>query len=138
MKNTSFSEEERAAMKERARELKAEANKESGEKALLAKIAEMSGSDRTIAEELHKIIMETAPTLTPKTWYGFPAYANSEGKVVCFFQPAEKFKTRYATLGFSDQAALDDGDMWSTSYAIIKLNSEEKKTVITLIKKAVH
>ena len=121
-KSKSFSAEERAAMKERARELKAEAEKADGESALLAKIAEMKGNDRAMAKRLHAIVKATAPDLTPKTWYGMPAYAR-DGKVVCFFQSAQKFKTRYATLGFSDKANLDDGAMWATDFAIKDLTS---------------
>ena len=132
-----FSAEERAAMKERARELKAEAAKADGEAALLAQVAEMKGSDRTMAKRLHAIVTKTAPTLTPKTWYGMPAYANAEGKVVCFFQSAGKFNSRYATFGFSDEANLDKGAMWPTSYALAKLTDAEEKQIAALVKKAV-
>src|SRR3712207_5575342 len=111
-----FTEEERAAMRERAKEQKAEAraekNRAEGESAVLAKIAEMQGPDRAMAERLHAIVKASAPVLSPKTWYGMPAYANKDGKVVCFFQSAQKFDARYATLGFSDQANLDEGAMW--------------------------
>ena len=123
-----FTAEERAAMKERAQELKAEArankNKAAGESDVLAKIAEMQGTDRAMAERLHAIIKASAPALSPKTWYGMPAYAK-DGKVVCFFQSAQKFKTRYATLGFSDKANLDDGQMWPTAFALKKLTGAE-------------
>lgn len=135
-----FTAEEKAAMKERAKELKAEArankNKEEGEKDVLAKIAEMSDSERAIAQRLHEIIKATAPTLTPKTWYGMPAYA-IDGKVLCFFQSADKFNSRYATLGFSDVAALDDGSMWATSFALKELTDTEEAKIIELVKKAV-
>ena len=132
-----FSDFERAAMKERALELKAEAEKEDGEKILLAKLAEMPEPDRTIGKKLHALIMANSPTLSPKTWYGMPAYANREGKVVCFFQNADKFKASYATLGFSDLAKLDEGDMWPTSFALKKLTAAEEKKIIELVKKAV-
>jgi uncharacterized protein YdhG (YjbR/CyaY superfamily) len=131
-----FSAEERAAMKERAQELKAEANKADGEKALLAKIAEMRGSDRAIAKRLHATITASAPALSPKTWYGMPAYAR-DGKVVCYFQPAAKFKSRYVTFGFSDEANLDEGAMWPTSFALKELTAAEEKTISVLVKKAV-
>jgi uncharacterized protein YdhG (YjbR/CyaY superfamily) len=133
-----FSAEERAAMKERARELKAEAAKADGEAALLAQVAEMKGSDRTMAKRLHAIIKKTAPTLSPKTWYGMPAYANEDGKVVCFFQSAGKFNSRYATFGFSDEANLDKGAMWPTSFALAKLTAAEEKQIAALVKKAVR
>ena len=112
-----FTAEERAAMRERAREQKAEAQRADGERAVLAKIAEMQGPDRAMAERLHEIVKASAPSLSPKTWYGMPAYANKDGKVVCYFQSAEKFDARYATLGFSDKANLDEGAMWPTSFA---------------------
>ena len=135
-----FDEEERAAMKERARELKVEsrarAAKQDGESDVLGKIAEMSDPDRAIAERLHALIRENAPELVPKTWYGMPAYAK-DGKVVCFFQPADKFKARYSTLGFNDPAHLDDGNMWPTSYALTKLTAADEAKVIELVKKAV-
>ena len=136
-KSKGFTADERAAMKERAQELKAEASKADGEKALLAKIAEMKGSDRTIAKRIHAIVKDAAPELSPKTWYGMPAYANEDGKVVCFFQSAQKFKSRYATLGFSDQANLDDGVMWPASFAVKKLTDAEEKKIVKLVKKAV-
>src|SRR5439155_3362692 len=122
-KSKGFTDEERAAMKERAQELKAEgrrgprADKADGESAVLAKIAEMQGPDRAMAKRLHAIIRASAPALSPRTWYGMPAYA-MDGKVICFFQSAQKFKTRYATLGFSDQAHLDDGTMWPNAFAL--------------------
>lgn len=134
---TGFSDDERAAMKERAKELKAETEATDGETALLAKIAQMPEPDRTMAKRLHTIIKSSAPGLTPKTWYGMPAYANSDGKVVCFFQGAFKFKYRYATLGFNDPANLDEGDMWSTTFALKKLTTTEEKKIAALVKKAV-
>jgi uncharacterized protein YdhG (YjbR/CyaY superfamily) len=130
-----FSAEERAAMKERAQELKAEANKADGEAALLAKIAEMQGPDRAMAKRLHAIIKASAPALSPKTWYGMPAYAN-DGKVVCYFQSAQKFNSRYATFGFSDEASLDEGAMWPTSFALKKLTAAEEEMISALVKKA--
>jgi uncharacterized protein YdhG (YjbR/CyaY superfamily) len=132
-----FTAEERAAMKERAKELKAEAAKADGEKALLEKVAEMPESDRIMAERLHALITATAPALTPKTWYGMPAYAK-DGKIVCFFQSADKFKSRYATFGFNDDANLDDGAMWPTSFALTKLTAAEEKKIRALVKKAVR
>jgi uncharacterized protein YdhG (YjbR/CyaY superfamily) len=134
---TGFSAEERAAMRERAKELKAEAAKADGEKALLEKVAEMKGSDRAMAKRLHAIITEAAPALTPKTWYGMPAYAR-DGKIVCFFQSAEKFDSRYATFGFSDEARIDQGAMWPTSWALKELTPAEEKKIATLVKKAVR
>jgi uncharacterized protein YdhG (YjbR/CyaY superfamily) len=131
-----FTDEERVAMKERARELKAEADKADGESALLAKIAEMQGSDRAMARRLHAIIKASAPALSPKTWYGMPAYAR-DGKVVCFFQSAQKFKSRYATFGFSDEANLDEGVMWPTSFALKELTAAEGAKLGALVKKAV-
>ena len=116
-KSKGFTDEERAAMKERAQELKAEARKADGESAVLAKIAEMQEADRSMAKRLHAIIKASAPALSPKTWYGMPAYAK-DGKVVCYFQSAEKFKSRYATFGFSDEANLDEGAMWPPSFAV--------------------
>ena len=133
-----FTADERAAMKERAQELKAEAGKADGEGALLAKIAEMKGSDRAIAKRVHAIVKSAAPDLSPKTWYGMPAYADKDGKVVCFFQSAQKFKSRYATLGFSDQASLDDGAMWPTTFALKDLTPAEEKKIVALVKKAVR
>ena len=135
-KSKGFSAEERAAMKERARELKAEAEKADGESALLAKIAEMKGRDRAMAKRLHAVVKANAPELSPKTWYGMPAYAR-EGKVVCFFKSAAKFKSRYATLGFEEAANLDDGAMWPTSFALKDLTDAEEKKIVALVKKAV-
>lgn len=139
-KSQGFSDFEKAAMKERARELKAEErmnrDKEAGESAVLAAIAAMEGQDRAMAERLHAIITASAPTLSPKTWYGMPAYA-MDGKVVCFFQSAQKFKARYATFGFSDTAKLDDGAIWPTSFALKKLTATEEKKIVALVKKAV-
>ncbi len=135
-----FTKEEKAAMKARAKELKAEARankkREEGEAALLEKVAEMSGSDRTMAERLHELITTTAPDLWPKTWYGMPAYAR-DGKVVCFFQSAEKFNARYATLGFNDTANLDEGVMWPTAFALKEITAVEEESIVTLVKKAV-
>ncbi len=135
-KRTTFSAEERAAMKERAQELKAEASRADGEKALLAKIAEMKGTDRAMAKKIHAVIKASAPDLSPKTWYGMPAYAK-DGKVVCYFQSAGKFKSRYATFGFSDEANLDKGTMWPTSFALKKLTAADEKAIGALVKKAV-
>jgi uncharacterized protein YdhG (YjbR/CyaY superfamily) len=135
-KSEGFTAEERAAMKERARELKAEAQRADGESAVLAKIAEMQGQDRTMAKRLHEIVKASAPELSPKTWYGMPAYAK-EGKVVCFFQSAKKFNSRYATLGFSDKANLDEGAMWPTSFALKELSATEEAKISALVKKAV-
>ena len=138
--SASFTAEERAAMKERARELKAEArankDKAAGERDLLAKIAEMPEPDRAMAERLHAIIKASAPALSPKTWYGMPAYAK-DGKVVCFFQSAQKFNSRYATLGFSDEANLDEGAMWPTSFALKELSAAEEARIGALVKRAV-
>jgi uncharacterized protein YdhG (YjbR/CyaY superfamily) len=139
-KSNGFTDEERAAMKERAKELKAEARgkkaKAEGEADLLAKIAEMQGSDRAMAKRLHAIVKASAPDLVPRTWYGMPAYAK-EGKVLCFFRPAEKFKDRYATFGFNDVAKLDDGAMWPTSFGLKKLTASDEKKIAALVKKAV-
>jgi uncharacterized protein YdhG (YjbR/CyaY superfamily) len=139
-KSTGFTDEERAAMKERAKELKAEArankDKAYGESAVLAKIAEMPEPDRLMAERLHAIIKASAPALSPKTWYGMPAYAK-DGKVVCFFQSAQKFNARYATFGFSDEANLDEGAMWPTSFALKELTADEEAMIGALVKKAV-
>ena len=132
-----FSAAERAAMKERAKELKAEAAKADGEKALLEKVAEMKGTDRAIATRLHKVITAAAPSLAPKTWYGMPAYAK-DGKIVCFFQSAAKFDSRYATFGFSDEANIDQGAMWPTSWALKDLTAAEEKKIVALVKKAVR
>ena len=135
-KSKGFTAEERAAMKERAREQKAEAQKADGERAVLAKIAEMQASGRAMAERLHAIIKASVPDLSPKTWYGMPAYARG-GKGVCFFQSAEKFNTRYATFSFSDEASLDEGAMWSISFALKELTATEEAKISTLVKKAV-
>ncbi|HEY7729279.1 MAG TPA: DUF1801 domain-containing protein [Gaiellaceae bacterium] len=139
-KSKGFTAEEKAAMKERARELKAEerANKDRafGERAVLAKIAEMPEPDRAMAERLHAIVGASAPALSPKTWYGMPAYAR-DGKVVCFFQSADKFKTRYATFGFTDEATLDEGAMWPTGFALKELTAANEARIGALVKKAV-
>jgi uncharacterized protein YdhG (YjbR/CyaY superfamily) len=135
-KSKGFTDEERAAMKERAQELKAAARKADGESAVLAKIAEMRGSDRALAKRLHAIVKVSAPALSPKTWYGMPAYAKN-GKVVCYFQSAQKFNSRYATFGFSDEANLDEGAMWPTSFALKELTATEEARISTLVKKAV-
>jgi uncharacterized protein YdhG (YjbR/CyaY superfamily) len=133
-----FTDEERAAMRERARELKAAARggAADAEGDVLSKIAEMPERDRAIAERLHAIVKDSAPGLSPRTWYGMPAYAK-DGKVVCFFQSAQKFKSRYATLGFSDQANLDDGAMWPTAYALKELTVADEARIVALVKKAV-
>jgi len=139
-KSARFTDDERAAMKSRAQELKAEArsnkDKAEGERALLAAIAAMQESDRVMAERLHAIVQDTAPNLSPKTWYGMPAYAR-DGKVVCFFKSAEKFNSRYATLGFEEAAMLDDGAMWPTSYALTTLTAADEARIAALVKKAV-
>jgi uncharacterized protein YdhG (YjbR/CyaY superfamily) len=136
-----FTDEERAAMRERAKELKAEArankNRAAGESDVLAKIAEMQEPDRAMAKRLHEIVKASAPALSPKTWYGMPAYANKDGKVVCFFQSAKKFNSRYATLGFSDEANLDEGAMWPTSFALKELSATEEAKIGQLVKRAV-
>jgi uncharacterized protein YdhG (YjbR/CyaY superfamily) len=134
-KSKGFTAEERAAMKERARELKAEAQKAEGESDVLAKISEMPEPDRAMAERLHEIVKASAPALSPRTWYGMPAYAK-DGKVVCFFQSAEKFDARYATLGFSDKANLDEGAMWPTSFALKELTAAEEARISALVKRA--
>ena len=136
-----FTDEERAAMKERARELKAEAradrDRAAGETDVLAKIAEMPGPDRALAERIHAIVTASAPALSPKTWYGMPAYAK-EGKVVCYFQSAQKFNSRYATFGFSDEANIDEGAMWPTSFALKKLTAADEAKIGALVRKAVN
>ena len=138
-----FTAEERAAMRERAKELKAEgrrgkaADKLDGERDVLAKIAEMPQPDRTIAERLHAIVKASAPDLAPRTWYGMPAYANKAGKVICYFTAAAKFKSRYATFGFSDDAKLDEGTMWPTSFALTELTAADDARIGALVKKAV-
>ena len=140
-KSKGFTDEERAAMKARVQELKAEEraskNKAEGESAVLAAIAAMKEPDRTMAKRLHAIIKASAPALWPKTWYGMPAYANKDGKVVCFFQTAQKFNTRYATLGFNDSANLDEGAMWPTAFALKELTATEEARISALVKKAV-
>jgi uncharacterized protein YdhG (YjbR/CyaY superfamily) len=128
--------EERAAMKEHAKEMKAAAGKADQESEVLAKIAEMPESDRVMAERIHAVVKASAPDLSPKTWYGMPAYAK-DGKVVCFFQAADKFKARYATFGFNDDANLDDGTMWPTSWALTKLTAADEKKIGELVKKSV-
>ena len=139
-KETGFTDEEQAAIKERAKELKAEAraekDREAGESALLEKIAEMPEPDRGMAERLHEIITTNAPDLLPKTWYGMPAYAK-DGKVVCFFQSAQKFNSRYATFGFNDTANLDEGNIWPTAFALTKLTVADEARIASLVKKAV-
>jgi uncharacterized protein YdhG (YjbR/CyaY superfamily) len=137
-KTTGFTAEERAAMRERARELKAAKNKEEAERDVLAKIAEMPKADRIMAERIHAIVKASAPDLAPRTWYGMPAYANEDGKIVCFFQSAQKFKSRYATLGFNDSANLDTGVMWPTAFALKELTAAEEKKIAALVKKAVR
>ena len=132
-----FTAEERAAMRERAKELKAEAAKADGEKALLEKVAEMKGTDKAMAKRLHAIITAAAPGLSPKTWYGMPAYAKDD-KIVCYFKSAEKFKTRYATFGFEQAANLDDGAMWPTCWALEELTAADEKRITALVKKAVR
>ena len=129
--------EERAALKERLKEEKAEREGRAAESDVLEKIAEMPESDRVMAERIHEIIKTSAPVLSPKTWYGMPAYANQEGKVVCFFQAADKFKARYATFGFNDMANLDEGAMWPTSFALKELIAEDEAKIVALVKKAV-
>jgi uncharacterized protein YdhG (YjbR/CyaY superfamily) len=128
-----FSDEEKAAMRERAREAKGK----DGESDLLAKIAEMKEPDRAMAERLHALMKDVAPDLTPKTWYGMPAYAK-DGQIVCFFQPAAKFKARYSTFGFNEKANLDDGEMWPTAYALTELTPAAEKKIAALVKKAVR
>jgi len=132
-----FTAEERAAMRERAKEVKAAANREEAERDVLAKIAEMPEPDRDMAERLHALVKESAPELEARTWYGMPAYSK-DGKVVCFFQSASKFKARYATLGFNDRASLDEGAMWPTSFALTKLSPADEKKIAALVKKAVR
>jgi len=136
-KKDTFSVAERAAMKERARELKAAKTKAEWESDVLAKIAEMPDADRVMAERLHALIKESAPALSPKTWYGMPAWAK-DGKILCYFQSADKFKARYATFGFNDTASLDEGAMWPTSFALKKLTAAEEKLIAGLVEKAVR
>ena len=135
--STGFTAEERAAMRERAKELKAAQSKVDGASDCLAKIAEMQGSDRTMAERLHALITGSAPDLAPKTWYGMPAYAK-EGTIICFFKSARKFATRYATLGFSDKAHLDEGTMWPTDFALTELTADDEARIAALVQKAVR
>ena len=135
-RSAGFTAEEKAAMRERARELKAASGRADGERDVLAKIAEMPASDRAMAERIHEIVAATAPELSPRTWYGMPAYAK-DGNVVCFFQSAGKFKARYATLGFSDKARLDDGGVWPTAFAQKKLTAVEEARIVALVRKAV-
>jgi uncharacterized protein YdhG (YjbR/CyaY superfamily) len=138
--STGFTADEKAAMRERARELKAESRRDAdradGERDLLAKIAEMPESDRVMAERIHALVAATAPDLSPKTWYGMPAYAR-DGKIVCFFKSADKFKARYATLGFEEDAHLDDGAIWPTSWALTKVTAADEARIVALVKKAV-
>jgi uncharacterized protein YdhG (YjbR/CyaY superfamily) len=134
VKSTGFTDEERDAMKERARELRA--GKEDGESEVLAKLAALPQPERALGERLHAIIKASAPDLAPKTWYGMPAYAKDD-KVVCFFQSAQKFKTRYATLGFSDKAKLDEGPMWPTVFALKELTAEVEARIVALVRKAI-
>jgi uncharacterized protein YdhG (YjbR/CyaY superfamily) len=134
-KSAPFTSEERAAMRERAQELKAQRGRAEGETDVLAKIAEMPESDRVMAERIHAIVKAGAPSLSPKTWYGMPAYAR-DGKVVCFFKSADKFKSRYATLGFEEAANLDEGAMWPTSYALKELTPAGEEMIAALVKKA--
>jgi uncharacterized protein YdhG (YjbR/CyaY superfamily) len=135
MASKGFTAEEKAAMRERVKELKASKSKAEAEKGVLAKIAEMPKSDRVMAERLHAIVKDSAPDLAPRTWYGMPAYAK-DGKVLCFFQSADKFKSRYATFGFSATANLDQGVMWPTSFALKELTAAEEKKIAALVKKA--
>ena len=133
-----LSAEERAALKETMQERKAAERGENDERAVLAKFAEMSGSDRAIAKRLHELVKSNAPSLSPKTWYGMPAYADKDGKVVCFFTPADKFKSRYATFGFNDTAKLDEGTMWPTSWALKELTAADAAKIGALVKKSVR
>lgn len=140
--NKGFTAEEKAAMKDRALELKAEAkaskNREEGEKAVLAAIAAMkNANDRSMGKRIHELVTAAAPELMPKTWYGMPAYADKDGKVICFFQAASKFGVRYATFGFQPDANLDDGNMWAASFALVKLTAAEEAKIVALVKKAV-
>lgn len=140
-KSTGWTDDEKAAMRERAKEMKAEAragkNRAEGEKAVLAAIAQMKDPDRSMGKRLHEIVTAAAPSLMPKTWYGMPAYADADGKVICFFQAAGKFNVRYATFGFQPDAKLDEGNMWAASFALIKLTAAEEAKIIALVKKAV-
>jgi uncharacterized protein YdhG (YjbR/CyaY superfamily) len=136
-KSTGLTAEEKAAMKETLKERKMAANKEEAEKAALEKIAEMPEPDCSMAKRIHEIIKDSAPALSAKTWYGMPAYANQDGKIVCFFQTGQKFGSRYATFGFQDSANLDEGNMWATSFALTKLTAADEKKITALVKKAV-
>lgn len=140
-KSKGWTDVEKAAMRERAKEMKAEAragkNREEGEKTVLAAIAAMKEPDRSMAKRIHEIVKATAPTLMPKTWYGMPAYANADGKVICFFQAASKYSVRYSTFGFQPDANLDEGNMWAASFALIKLTAVEESKIAALVKKAV-
>ena len=136
MSGERFTAEERAAMRERAKELKASNNRAESERAVLEKIAEMPARDRAMAKRIHKLVATNAPGLTPRTWYGMPAYAK-DGKIVCFFQSSQKFKTRYSTFGFNDTANLDDGAMWPVAFALTKLGAGEEARIAGLLKKAV-
>ena len=136
-KSNGFTAEERAAMRERVKEAKANQNREDGERDVLAKIADMEPSDRAMAEGVHAVMKAVAPDLAPRTWYGMPAYAHADGKVLCFFRDARKFKTRYATLGFSDRAKLDEGAMWPTDFALTQWTADVEKRIGALVKRAV-
>lgn len=131
-----FTAEEKAAMRERARESKADASREAGERDVLAKIAEMTAPERAIAERIHAIVAACAPALAPRTWYGMPAYAK-DGKVLCFFQAADKFKSRYSTFGFTDEADLDDGEMWPTGFVVMELTAEVERRIEALVRQAI-
>ncbi|MBE7536237.1 MAG: DUF1801 domain-containing protein [Anaerolineales bacterium] len=137
-KNSGLSAEEIAAMKETIKERKMAANKEEMEKAVFEKIAAMKDNERVMAKKIHGIVKAVAPQLTPKTWYGMPAYANAEGKVICFFQAASKFGVRYSTLGFNPDAKLDDGNMWAAGFAVVKITAIEETKIAALVKKAVR
>ena len=136
--NSGLSAEEIAAMKETLKERKQAANKEEAEKAVLEAIAKMKEPDRALAKRIHEIVKTSAPSLSPKTWYGMPAYADADGKVICFFQAASKFNVRYATFGFQPEATLDDDNMWAASFALVKLTSAEEAKITALVKKAVR
>ena len=137
-----FTKEEQDAMRARAKELKAEAkaakNREEGEKAVMNAISQMGDVDKSLATKIHQIVKETAPSLWPKTWYGMPAYATTEGKIICFFQSASRFKVRYSSFGFQPDAKIDEGNMWATSFALTKITSAEEARIIELVKKAVQ
>lgn len=137
-KFTGFDDTERAAIKARTLELKAEAASANGEKQVLAAIAKLPEPDKSLAKKVHAIVRKTAPQLIPKTWYGFPAYANKAGKIICFFQYAAKFKYRYSTIGFQDSAKLDDGNLWPVVYAVTKIGPAEEKKIVALVKQAIR